>query len=187
MAGPTISVKALTPTRVRVTFSTPMKKDAALTDITNYALTSAKHNPYVFSIDPQDEDEPLYVDVITSEHINGYSWYYCTIATAPDGPTDVDDNHLEAPDNEERYTGIGNIPTVKIVQAVSKNRADVVFSEPMLEYGEIWDSTRYTFDKGLNVLGILSVSGDTVSLATSDQIPGELYTLTINNWVGGGG
>lgn len=93
----------------------------------------------------------------------------------------VDDagNQLDPSYSYQFITGVGEAPALARWQRVSRNRVDVYFSEPMLDGIEIRNPARYTFDNGLSTVSVLAVEGSIVKLATTDVMPGILYTLTI--------
>jgi len=165
--------------KIRVTFDRPMSKDANLSNRLFYTIAPISPGavtPYVDEVILPDVTAPEYVDLVTSEHTDAAS-YEVTVDAS--GPTGVDGLTVDETRNVQGYTGIGDIPYVDSVVAVSENRVDVVFSENMTINDDIKDSSKYGFDNGLIVLSVLEVSGSTAKLVTSDQIPGTLYTLTV--------
>jgi hypothetical protein len=88
-------------------------------------------------------------------------------------------NHVDAGAYTASFTGDGDTPTVKLLIPQGANRVDVVFNEPMEDNTDIRNPAKYSFDNGLTVVSVLEFDNDTVKLATSDQTPGTLYTLTI--------
>ena len=95
-------------------------------------------------------------------------------------PTDLSFNTMDGAANTQPFVGVGEAPVIASVVGVSRNRADVVFSETMKDNADIREASRYTWDNGLQTLDVLDVAGDTVQLVTSDQTPGVLYTLTVD-------
>lgn len=175
------SVVAYSVTRIRVTFDRPMKKNSDLTDVLNYTITpsSSWSAPVYFSeIVPEAIASPRYVDVVLDTEMTLNRSYGIEIETV-DGPIGLYDDPLDASTNVGHFYGFGVIPDILSVEAIGQNRVDVVFNEAMTDNLEIRNDANYTFDKGLSVLAVLGVSSDTVQLATSDQTPGELYTLTV--------
>lgn len=81
--------------------------------------------------------------------------------------------------NSSSFTGVGNIPVLTRAVAVGQNRMDLVFSEPIRDNAQSRDVSRYTADGGLSFLTVLAVDGDTVKLTTTDQTPGQNYTVTV--------
>jgi hypothetical protein len=174
------SVVAYSLTKIRITFDRPMKKNSALTNIYNYEITPAPSAaPISYSvITPESIASPRYVDVVLDTEMTNNGTYNLEIATV-DGPIDNNGNPLTADTNTDIFFGLGELPEILSVKAVSQNRVDVIFTESMEDNLEIRDKTNYTFDKGLLVLDVLDLVSDTIQLVTSDQTPGELYTLTV--------
>lgn len=72
------------------------------------------------------------------------------------------------------------VPTVvSVTGSATFNTITVVFSEPVSP-GTATQAGNYKFDKGLTVSSASLTTPTTVTLTTSAQTPGELYTLTIN-------
>jgi len=175
------NVEAYSTTKVRITFDRPMNKNSQLLDDLNYMLTPSSTNAapiYHSSIAAESIVSPRYVDVVLDSEMTHGESYELEVATE-DGPTSVDENPLDHTTHEATFTGLGVIPEILSVVAVGKNRVDVIFTEAMTDNSEIRSASNYSFDGGLTVLDVLNVSSDTVQLATSDQTPGELYTLTV--------
>jgi len=119
---------------------------------------------------------PRWVDIILDTEMTTDGEYQCTIAT-PDGPCSTQGDPIE---NESAdFSGEGVAPNVQAVKAIATTIVDVIFTERMKNNDAIKDPNNYEFDKGLVVLGVMGVNGDTVRLITSAQTPGELYTLTV--------
>lgn len=175
------SAVALTSRLVRVTFGQNMAKNNLLTDPNNYMITEGLNAApvYVQSVRSDPDATPEYVDLITSEMTNGAD-YTAEVNPGDGGPVDTEGDNIGEL-NSAAFVGKGDAPTITQVQAIGTNRVDVKFSESMLGNADIRDASRYSFNNGLTVLEVLQVSGDTVKLLTSDQTPGTLYTLTINN------
>jgi hypothetical protein len=77
------------------------------------------------------------------------------------------------------FTGLGTAPTVVVAYATDKNTIVVQFSESILDLGSIRTVGAYTANLGLTISAVLSVDVDSVTLKTSNQTPGQLYTLTL--------
>ena len=175
------SVNAYSASKVRITFDRPMDKNSQLVSVLNYELTPSSSSSaplYHSSITPESVVSPRYVDVGLDSEMTHEGSYELEIATEG-GPTSVDANPLDGTTNEDTFLGLGVIPGILSVVAVGRNRVDVIFTEAMADNVEIRTPSNYSFDKSLSVLGVLGVSSDTVQLATTDQTPGELYTLTV--------
>lgn len=167
--------------KIRVLFDKPMKLDSALVNRGNYTVHSNTANAVdivVISVTPGAGDEPEWVDLVVSEATSGGS-YYVEVALAPYGPTDADGVPLDPANHQWGFLAVAEDPTIKSVIATSANTVEVTFSETMFDNGTIRDPSRYSFDGGLNVLSVSSFLKDTVTLVTDDQVPGQLYTLTV--------
>jgi hypothetical protein len=174
------SATATTATKVRVVYDESMHTaDGEIEDPSNYTITPTEAG--AVSVSVQSVERGTYntttVDLVCSEMTDGKG-YKVTVSEAV---RDAALNPIVAPGNEAAFTGEGERPTVARVEAISENRMDVVFSEPMKNNAELRDASRYTWDQGLLTVSVLEVDGDTVKLVTSDQEPGLLYTLTISN------
>jgi len=95
------------------------------------------------------------------------------------GPESPDGMPFSVDTNKGSFLGLGELPQILSVEAVGINRVDVTFTETMTDNEAIRNAANYSFNNGLSVLSVLSMSDDVVKLATSDQVPGTLYTLTI--------
>jgi hypothetical protein len=166
--------------KLRVYFDRNMKNDSNLINRLFYTIipvTSGSINCYISEVKVPYVTYPEYVDLITSEMTNGSSY---TVYVDTDGPTDLENTPVDPNNNEQTFIAVGITPTIDKIIAVNENRIDVVFSENMKINNAIKNISKYSFDNGLSVLSVLSVTGDTVSLATTDQAPGIIYTLTVN-------
>jgi len=176
------SISAISSTKIRINFDRGMLKSSLL-DYLNYTITPVTPygSPLYFTlIEPENINEPTFIDIITSEMTNGVN-YQCVIESSSIGPRDTEEIFIDPASDTKTFVGLGVKPEIKSVVAIGLNRVDVIFSETMEDNTAIRDKTNYSFDKGLSVLDILEFSKDTVKLVTSDQIEGELYTLTITN------
>lgn len=176
------SVTVINSTKVRFAFDRPMLKDSKLLDGNNYEvkpLTSYGVAVYVQEVQPENEPEPTYVDLVITEMTD--STLYEGEVRVVAGPTDPEGTPMDPSANFDFFTGVGVAPLISSVVAVGVNRADVIFDENMEDNSAIRDKNNYAFDNGLSVVSVLDVVGDTVKLVTSDQMEGVLYTLTITN------
>lgn len=172
---------AINSLKIRVTFDQPMAKNSLLTALSSYLifpLDSDTANVFINSAEAEAVDFPSYVDLNTTE-MTGGKLYRLVVESGAGAPQSRYGTPLNAIADTADFTGIGVRPTIKSVVAQSANRVDVIFSEPMFDNDAIRDADRYVFDNGLTVTSVLEVSGDTVKLATTDQVAGLLYTLTI--------
>lgn len=170
------SARALGSTRIRVEFSLPIIVDNALRDPSNYQLLAVAPSvvPVISSIDfPVSAVYVSAVDLITSEMTGGVTNYSVKIKnlTAADDSPFAQDPYA--------FDGIGIKPTVLVALALDANTVQVQFNEKVLDLGSIRVASAYTFDLGLSVTSVLSVDASSVTLKTSNQVPGQLYTLTM--------
>lgn len=166
------------PNTVRVYFDRPMKKNAALINPSNYTITPDTAdgiNITVVSVSPQDVDEPEWVDLTVSEFTDT-ELYSMNV----DGPVDPEDIPMDPLQSDYSLLGQGKAPTVSSLVALSLHSFEITFSETMYENSFIKDPTKYSFNKGLQVLAV-SYQDNKVILTTSEQTPGEIYTLTITS------
>lgn len=161
---------------LRLRFTSRMTNNAALRNVSTYVLTTGTPGavvPLVNKVVPEDVLNPIYVDLQTDEHTDG-ALYDLAV-------TGISDKNGGAVAGSVSYTGEGTPPIIKQIIAVSTNRADVVFTELMLDNAQMRDPAQYVWDNGLTTIQVLEVAGNTARLVTSDQTPGVLYTLTIPN------
>jgi hypothetical protein len=173
------SATAVTSTKVRVEFDEDMDvADGSIDDPTNYLIEPTEAG--AASVAVQEVERSVHndarVDLVCSEMTDAKA-YKVTVSSVRDAAH----NPIDPAGDEAAFTGEGLRPTVARVEAISQNRMDVIFDEPMRDNADIRDSSRYGWDQGLNTLSVLEVDGATVKLVTDDQEPGLLYTLTISN------
>jgi len=178
------SVDVVSSIRIRLNFSQPMKKDTKLLNTSNYQVNPDEAGAIgvtIQSVSPEPISLPTYVELNISEMTDGKA-YIAAIAPhgVPNCPTNAAGLGIDPGHDEKPFTAVGDAPTILRVEPISANRVNVVFSENMKDNADIRDISKYSFDKGLSVLSVLNMEGDTVELVTSDQIPGEVYTLTMN-------
>lgn len=163
-------------THIHVMFTEPVRKDDALGDPGNYVVTAvtAGASP-VFVTDVIIPPGALTYGVylVVSGMTNG-----ATYSVVASNITDMAGN-TKAVCTARDCTGIAALPEITEVRAISANRVDVVFSSRMAVNADINNAAKYSFDNGLMVLAVLGVERDTVQLATSDQVSGTKYTLTV--------
>lgn len=167
----------LTTNKVRLNFSERLVNNAALRTPGNYAFVrgAGASAIYASKVVTPDEPAPSYVDLECSEMTNGGT-YYATALNIVDHAGNPIRN-----DSPPAFVGLGKAPSILSVKSTSKNRVDVVFSEVMKDNPDIRDKNKYAFNNGLTVLAVIGVNGETISLATSDQIPGQAYQLTVSS------
>lgn len=172
------NVTVINETKIRLNFASPMKKNSALSDIANYTLTANVGGiaDLIFTeITIPADANPTYVEIEISEMTNGGD-YNCEVSTTLQ---DADDNFISDLFKDVDFIGVGVAPTVSTVVADSSTTVDVTFSEPMLDNADIRNTAKYTFDNDLIVEEVIGIEGAIVSLRTSEQTPGLVYTLTV--------
>ena len=165
--------------QVRAFFSSPMMQ-ADLIDLANWTLIAISPGAaplYLASISLPVDTYPIYADLTVSEMTNGLP-YRLEVSTTM---RDRWGNTIDPMFNTTDFAGIGSTPFVESVVGLSKNRVAVRFSKFMRDELSIRKIENYSFDNGLSVLAVMSVEGNEVVLATSDQTPGLLYSLTVGN------
>lgn len=175
------SAEARSAFRVRVTFDQPMINDSRLTSPSNYAVTpiSAGVAVFVTAVSPQPGvTYPEWVDLDVNE-MTGGEGYQARVESGPTSPVSQIGLPMTIGGAVASFTGVGENPTVVSVAGIAENLVEITFSEGMLDNAAIRNPSNYVFDGGLSVIAVLEVSGDTVRLVTSDQVPGQLYNLTI--------
>jgi len=177
-----VGILSVTPyeKKIRVVFDRGMLKNDALTKISNYTIirpTTDDVQPIINSIITENVIEPTWIEINCTEHTIG-SLYQLAIATV-NGPTDPELMPIDLGSTPQIYTGIGEIPTISTVESISSNLIKINFSEPMLDERAIREANNYSFDKGLIAVDVLNVDSEIVTIITSNQTPGELYTVTI--------
>jgi hypothetical protein len=176
-----LSVVALNSRKLRATYDQGMAKDSLLTSIGNYdvlPMESGAAGIYTESVEAEAVDFPSYVDINISE-MTGDKGYRLSINSGSGAPSSKNGQPLNAEASAFDFAGVGLAPQISLVSAVGPNRVDVKFTEPMLDNGAIRNVANYVFDNGLIVTSVLEVEKDTVKLATTTQVSGLLYTLTI--------
>lgn len=174
-----VSVAVPAAGRVRMTFDRPMSTTRLLL-ASSYSFGVVTPGAAALAFVGAEKGpgtQPTYVDLLTSEHTTGATYSVEALIT---GPIDPEGTPTDPGANSDTFVGVGVAPTLESVQAVSANRVDVNFNEPMTDNADIRNIAKYSFDGGLSVLSVLEVDGATVKLVTSDQTPGTLYNLTIN-------
>lgn len=178
-----VSAVVISPIRIRLTFDTLMKKDAALILPANYDITTTTPGaiaPTINSIEPENVASPDFIELVTGEHTDAAAYEVTVVSgVGNSGPTDSEGTEVDTAADSDTYTGVGDFPDLKEVVSISENRADAVFDENMKDNPDIRNPAKYTWDNGLTTLSVLSIQDDTVQLVTSNQVPGLLYTLTV--------
>jgi hypothetical protein len=177
-----VAITPITPGLMRVTFGEAMLLTSTLLEVANWSISSINGaGARVTKITPQPgTSTPLWLDFTTTEHTQGANYEaWCNgLLGFPVSATGVP---TSAGASRAPYIGLGEAPIISAVRAVGRNRADVVFGEPMDVNVALGTAARYLFDNGLVVVSVAAVSSDTVSLVTSDQTPNTLYELTLSS------
>lgn len=170
-----IDVQVISSRRIRLFFNEPMTKNAALTNVFNYAVvpTGSGSPVNVGDVEPENQTYPKFVDLITTEMTDGAGYDAIAVNVA-----DIAGNVI-GPSNTFNFTGEGEPPVVLRLEAISKNRVDVVFDEPILDNAFARDPGNFIWTGGLTTISVLDVVGARIKLVTSDQTPGALYDLVI--------
>lgn len=168
---------ALSESRVRITFSVPALNDDALSDPTNYVFDNVSTgtvdvSPFSVFI-PPGQPQPSYVEIETSEHTDGGTYQVALKSVIRGGSGEFADETPYA------YTGIGVAPEIAVVIATSPTLVEVHFTEAIADNHDARSKYNYTWTGGLQTVAVLSVIGEVVTLQTTAQVPGTLYTLNV--------
>ena len=168
---------------VRVYFTDYVKNDAEVIDPDNYTITPNEAGAIevgVISATLENygaANEHVYLEC---QDMTQDKEYLVTVA-----PNKIQDvlglGYVSAGNNTATYDGVSVLPIVQTVTAVSDTIVDVTFSKAMSKTDDLRNATKYSFDKGLRVLGVTIISAWKVRLTTSQQSPSELYTLTVTS------
>lgn len=182
VSAPTVAfyindARAITATRVRIDFEVPTLINAALTLPSSYRFDnlspgSVEVVPLSVSL-PAGQANPMYVDIETTEHTHDAD-YEVALTAAIRGSA----GQIGSADPFE-YTGIGVKPLLQVVIAISATEVEVYFSEAIANNAAANDRTNYVWAGGISTVQVRSVIGNVVTLQTTAQLPGNLYTLTV--------
>lgn len=176
------NARALTDTKVRIDFSTPALDPSGgmnpgLSNPASYIFTVV--TPGAVDVIPQSVDvppgqvNPLYVEVNVSEHTNGADYQVAL------SPAVLGFDNRAGNGTPFLYEGSGSPPIVERVMATSLNEVLVFFDESILNNAAANDVGNYIWNNGLVTTAVKSVVGNLVTLATSTQTAGQLYSLTV--------
>lgn len=172
-----VLVRALTPFRLRIDFSTNALPNTALTNPFSYQFATITPGARpIFAQEvflPAGQAFPLYIEVAINEPTNcaTYELDVTGALVAQDGSAYFGD--------PVQFKGIGEAPTVLRVIAASANTVQVQFTEPMDDNLAIRDPDNYVWDGGLTTLAVTDVMGSIVRITTTPMTPGQLYNLTV--------
>lgn len=170
-----MSIERISSRRLRAHFSEPMRDSGDLRSAQSYSILPVGSGAPVFvgDVQPEHVDAPTYVDIDITEQTNSASY------TLGGGIiTDIAGNVVTT--STVAFTGIGVGPKVAHVQAISANRVDVHLDEAIQVSADALNPAKYTWSGGLTTVAVLGVFGSVVSLVTSDQTAGAVYTLTVS-------
>lgn len=91
----------------------------------------------------------------------------------------TDDEGVAVVSDPFGFTGVGVAPKVLVAYATDQNTVIVQFTERILDLGSVRTVGAYTANLGLTIQAVMDVSVDSVTLKTSNQTAGQLYTLTL--------
>ena len=74
-------------------------------------------------------------------------------------------------------------PTIVGVTALSETTVQVTFDRGINEIAVVGDARQFTFDGGLTAVTVMAVSGRSITLQTSAQVPGQNYQLIVEETV----
>lgn len=170
-----LEAHALSASRVRVTFDAPALNNAALSTPSNYVFDNVSAGtvdvtPLSVFVPP---GQSSYVEIDTSEH-TGAGSYQVALTTAIRGA--AGEYGDEVPYS---YVGIGTPPELAVVIATSPTAAEVHFTEAVADNVAVRNTANYKWTGGLQTVAVVNVIGEVVTLQTTEQAPGTLYTLTV--------
>lgn len=174
---------------VRVTFSEPMKNNAALSTPANYVITpdGGSVARSVVSVTPEAVTDPTYVDLtLDGEMTIGTLNYNVSVSNVED----VAGNPIDVAHDDTDFDGAGSTPTV--VSATSReetiDKVQVVFSEEVKQVSEsnpddALNPANYAIvgDSVVSVLSVAGIDSKKVELTVSGQVAGGSYTVTVSN------
>jgi len=171
------AVRALDDATIRVDFSVAVVINAALQSPGSYVVQPVSPGAALVVVQsvslPIGQANPAFVELNVTEMTDA-NVYQLVIAGALVGQSG------ESPSpNPAFFSGIGRAPALFLVLAASKNQVYVQFTEVMKDNLALRNVANYIFDGGLVVTAITAVEGSRVTLATTDQTPGQLYNLTV--------
>lgn len=169
--------RALSERKVRVDFSAPMQIDDALRRPSSYVFDnltpgSVEVVPLAVTL-PAGQQNPLFVEIDVTEHTET-AMYAVALSPALRGAA----NETSVGEPFE-YVGIGARPTLQLVLAMSANEVDVFFNEPILNNSTARDRSRYQWTGGISTIDVKRIVENVVTLQTTTQTPGALYSLTV--------
>lgn len=182
-----LSVVALSPTVLRMTFDEPMVNNVALVDPANYSIASLAAGVAIAaqSVVAEAVAFPTFVDIATTEHTDAESYEASVTGITSQGAEPIDPIF-----NVGAYTGIGTEPRVSAVVALNATKVRVTFDEPMdLNGDELENPLNYTIAPtggGANVFvsSVVIPAGANpsfVELVTSEMTDGAAYEVAVDS------
>ena len=176
------NARALTSTRIRIDFTEVMDPNSQLATPGNYNITPSSAGavkPAIQAVTVPDTDFPRFVELTVSELTEGGS-YEASVTSS-----NVTSGGVPVVQDPFSFTGIGVLPSIVVVVATSSTTAEVRFNEPIRDAGAVRDTGSYTFTSpappdDLVVVDVLSVEGNVVTLETTTQEEGTIYTLEVD-------
>ena len=171
---------AVSATKIRVTFNEPMDPNGTeIENPLNYSVipTAGGASVFVRSVVLPIDTNPTFIELVTSEMTDGAAYETAVDSSGP--IRDAAFNPLDSAFDTAAFTGVGVAPELFDVLSLSSTRVDVVFSENMKDNADIRNPNKYVWDNGLLTLSVLALEGTTVKLATTEQVEGLVYQLTI--------
>lgn len=172
------NARSLTESKVRIDFAVPVQINDALTNPASYRFNNVSAGSFdVVPLSvrlPAGQPSPIYVEIETTEHTDGGT-YEVALTSAIRGAA----GEFGGGDAFE-YDGIGIAPTLRVVIAISPTEVQVHFSEEISNEPDANEPRNYTWDGGLSTIAVRSVIGSVVTLQTTQQTQGQLYTLHVN-------
>lgn len=171
---------AISSTQIRVEFSQSVDRTVAIELASNWRVNRLGSGIALVTVASVIIAEGLSItsiDLVTSEMTQGGNYSVQTISQA------VTANGIPLAQDAKTFTGIGEAPEILVVVAASATSAQVRFTEAIRNSADVTNPTTYTFDNGLTVEEVLAISGNIVTLKTSEQDPEILYTLTVDGLI----
>ncbi len=180
--APKVQAWAIDENTIRIHFGQSMQDNEALSDPDNYSITplvAGAVSIAVLEVRPQTFSPfPWYVDLICTEMTNAKSY---RAAATTDGPISKLGEYIEIGFETDDFFGIGVAPTILRVEPSTEKELILVFDESMRDNQAVRDVRRYTFSGDLEAIEVVEVERERVTIKTTDQQPGVLYSLTVDN------
>lgn len=189
MSNPIIDTVTPSYLSILVSFTHMMLEDDAYTDIVNYSITpnevdavtceviSVTAVPYSgVPIDPPPYTSSSSVILEVTDMTKDKEYLITIASNTIQGRNS--EGYVVAPNNTETFDATSELPIVQTIRSLTSYSMEVIFSKDMA-FTDLDNTSNYSFDKGLRVLGVEVVSPRTVNLTTTKQTSSELYSLTV--------